>query len=259
MNSRMNPYLFVPDVKRFRRRIRGLEGTAARLWKSIQAPSEGGRLYSPALYNSAFAYLATGRESYARTALAEIQRTMEFYRAGEISIDVHFHTWCNSAPMARAAIMLDWIADASCVTESAFSEIREQMLDYTFKHPYSIAKSRLRTFDNQISSMAFCCATVGYLFGVKRGRDLRAQRMLDAGLMRFPDIFGLTPRGGYSYEGSTYFCQIVAPVVTWFCALAEEITGEDYFQRAFPPTGCSPAEILQTYRKIISPSGLMPP
>jgi len=117
----------------------------------------------------------------------------------------------------------------------------------------------MRTFDNQIASMSLCCTLVGYLFGVKRGRDLRAQRLMSAGMMRFPDLFALSPPGGYSYEGSTYFCQIVAPVVSWYCALMEEITGEDAFRRSFPPSGTSPETILRTYLKIVGPSGLMPP
>ena len=28
---------------------------------------------------------------------------------------------------------------------------------------------------------------------------------------------------GYSHEGSTYFCQIVAPVVCWYCDLPNAI------------------------------------
>ena len=235
--------------------MQAVEGITAHLWRSIQTlPRASGNLYG-----QAFSYLVTGEEAYAGRALEELQRALAVYRAGEISIDVHFHTWCNAAPMARMAVMFDWIADAACVTPEIYTSIGEQILDYTLKHPYQIAKSRTRGFDNQVASMSFCCAMVGYLFGVRRGDDPRAQRLLEAGLMRFPDIFALAPKGGYSGEGSTYFCQIVAPVVTWYCALAEEITGVDYFNHAFPPTGCSPREILELYRNPVGPSGLMPP
>ncbi len=249
-------YLLVPDVQALRAKIARADGTVAYLWKSLQAlpQAEGNGRYYPA-----FLHLVTGRDDYALTALAEIKAAMEVYRAGDLSIDVHFHTWCNSAPLARLAVMLDWIADSPVVTAADFAEIKEALLDYTLKHPYNIAKSRTLAFDNQISAMSFCCALVGYLFGVKRGSDLRAQRLMEAGIMRFPDIFALSPPGGYSGEGSTYFCQIVAPVVSWYCALMEQITGEELFSRPFPPSRLTPEEVLRTYQKILGPAGLMPP
>ena len=249
-------YLFVPDVQALRNKIAHAHGTVAYLWKSLQALpyADGNGRYYPA-----FLYLVTGREEYARAALAELKSAMEIYRAGDLSLDVHFHTWCNSAPMARLAVMFDWIADSPEVSAEDAAAIKEAILDYTLKHPYNIAKSRTLTFDNQISAMSFCCALVGYLFGVKRGTDMRAQRLLDAGIMRFPDIFALSPKGGYSGEGSTYFCQIVAPVASWYCALMEQITGEEVFSRPFPPSNLTPEEVLRTYHKILGPSGLMPP
>lgn len=257
-NTTMNTQskLFVPDVQALRDKIARADGTVAYLWKSLQSLpcAEGNQRYYPA-----FLYLVTGREEYARTALAEIKAALVDYRAGDLSLDVHFHTWCNSAPLARLAVMFDWIADAPVVTPAEFAEIKEALLDYALKHPYNIAKSRTLAFDNQISAMSFCCALVGYLFGVKRGRDLRAQRLMEAGIMRFPDIFALSPPGGYSGEGSTYFCQIVAPVVSWYCALMEQITGEEIFTRAFPPSNLTPSEVLRTYQKMLSPAGLMPP
>jgi hypothetical protein len=249
-------YLFVPEVAALRRKLARATGVPALLWKSLRRlPNTTGN----AVYGPAFCYLATGKEAYAEQALAGLREQMEVYLAGDISLDLQFHTWCNAAPMARLATMLDWIADSPAVSKRDFAAIKEAMLDYTLKHPYNIAKSRLRSFDNQIASMSFCCALVGYLFGVKRGNDLRAQRLMSAGMMRFPDIFGLTPPGGYSYEGSTYFCQIVTPVVSWYCALMEQITGEDLFHKPFPPNQTSPERILRTYLKIIGPSGLMPP
>lgn len=249
-------YLFVPDLQALRAKIARGRGMVGYLWRNIQAlpnADSNGRYYP------AFRYLITGEEEYAQQALQEIKQAMEFYRAGDFSMDVHFHTWCNSAPMARLAIMFDWIADSPQVSAADASEIKEAMLDYTLKHPYNIAKSRVLTFDNQISAMSFCCALVGYLFGIKRGKDLRAQRLLNAGIMRFPDIFALSPAGGYSYEGSTYFCQIVAPIVSWYCALMEQITGEEIVTHPFPPSNVTPEEILRTYHRIIGPSGLMPP
>jgi hypothetical protein len=81
---------------------------------------------------------------------------------------------------------------------------------------------------------------VGCPFGVKRGRDRRAQRLMASGMLRFPDYFALSPPGGYSGEGSTCFCQIVAPVVSWYCALMEQITGSLIFTDGTPrKTGCS--------------------
>jgi hypothetical protein len=254
--TRTREYLFVPDVEALRAKIARASGTAAYLWRNIQAlPYAAGN----GRYYPAFLYLVTGKDEYARAALAALHEALAFYHKGDLSIDVHFHTWCNSAPMARLAVMYDWIADSPVVTAADHAAIREAMLDYTLKHPYNIAKSRTRTFDNQISAMSFCCALVGYLFGVKRGSDLRAQRLLDAGIMRFPDIFALSPKGGYSFEGSTYFCQIVAPVVSWYTALMEQITGQALFTRPFPPSDVSPEEVLRTYHKLVGPSGLMPP
>lgn len=251
-----NEYLFVADLAAFRRKMKRLSPTAGRIWRSLEVlPNAGGN----ERYSAAFRYLVTGKEPYAKEALGQIRKAMEFYLAGELSMDVQFHTWCNAAPMARLATMLDWIADSRSVSARDFAQIKEAMLDYTFKHPFNISKSRVCTFDNQIASMAFCCTLVGYLFGVKRGSDPRAQRMLESGAMRFSDIFGLSPRGGYSYEGSTYFCQVVTPVVSWYCALMEQVTGQEYFNYPFPPSGTSPREILQTYAKIIGPTGLMPP
>ena len=239
-------YLFVPDVKALRRKVRNATGALGYLCRA----SEG---------HSAFRYLVTGKDDYARKALDEINATLDRYLAGEFTYDVHFHTWCNAAPMARTATNLDWIADSPAVSKKDFARIKEAILDYTLKHPFTRMKGRIASCDNQIGAMSFCCALVGYLFGVKRGRDLRAQRLMAAGLTRFPDMFGLSEPGGYSYEGSTYFCEIVSPITCWFTALAEQITGEDCFTRRYEPNGVSPETILRMYQRMVGPSGLMPP
>ena len=68
-------YLFVPDVQALRNKIAHAHGTVAYLWKSLQALpyADGNGRYYPA-----FLYLVTGREEYARAALAELKSAMEF-------------------------------------------------------------------------------------------------------------------------------------------------------------------------------------
>lgn len=255
---RRDPYdhLFVPSVPALRRKLKNSTGTLASMWRNIQAvPTAGGN----GRFFAAFCHLATGKDEWAEMALHAIDEDLEKYLAGDLSLDIHFHTWCNAAPMARTAAAFDWIADSRAVSPKDRRRISEAMIDYCFKHPFNIAKSRTLAFDNQIGAMSFACTLIGYLFGVRRGRDARAQRMMAAGLMRFPDLVALSPRGGYSFEGSTYFCQIVAPMTTLYSALVEQITGEDVFDRRWLDTGTTVREILDLYSKLVGPSGLMPP
>ena len=249
------PYLLVYDRDALRLKLKRAKGSLALLWRSIQAqPYAAGN----GAYFNAFCYLATGKESYARAAIAELKKALHAYRAGDRASVIHFHTWCNAMPLARLAIAFDWVADSPALAPSDAETMRETLIDYAMKHPASIARSRALTSDNQIGGMSFCNTLVGYLFGVKRGADPRAQRLLAEGAMRFPDLLALAPPAGYSLEGSTYFAQIVVPLLSLFAVLMEQITGEDHVSRRYGPGGHSVAEALDTYRRLIGPSGLLP-
>lgn len=254
-------FLYVENLPRLRKKLKDAEGPLRHIWLNIQNFVQAARneRHFPPFYYPAFHYLITEDEASARLAAEQIKETLAIYLAGDYSIDVHFHTWCNSAPMARLAVAFDWIADSPSLSAEEAREIQEAILDYTFKHPFNRLKGRMRRADNQVAAMSFCCALVGYLFGVKRGRDLRAQRMMADGMMRFPDLIGLSPPGGYSYEGSTYYGLIVSPLTAWYSALMEQITGEDHFFKTFPPNHTSAREILETFFKLVGPSGLLPP
>jgi len=237
-------YLFVEDVEKLRRKVRTARGSLAYLCRASAD-------------HHAFQYLVTGREQHAAKALEEINRRLDDYLAGDLTYDIHFHTWCNAAPMARLAASFDWIADSEAVSPEDYHRISEAIIDYTLKHPFTRMKGRVCAHDNQIGAMSFCCTLVGYLFGVKRGNDLRAQRLLSAGLMRYPDLFGLSPHGGYSHEGSTSFCQIVSPVTCWFTALVEQVTGEEYFSRRFPRWAWRSWRRRPAIRRLSRPSRLL--
>ncbi|MBI2192841.1 MAG: HEAT repeat domain-containing protein [Planctomycetes bacterium] len=254
-------YLFVDDLPALRKKLKTSRGVLRDIYQGLQAQIPDGVTDKPLppFYFPAFSYLVTGKEEHAALAAEAIRATLRTYLAGDYSHDVHFHTWCNAAPMARLAAAYDWIADSPSLSRSDVRDFQEAILDYTFKHPYNRLKGRMRAFDNQIAAMSFCCTLVGYLFGSKRDDDARAHRMLAEGLLRLPDLIGLCPPGGYSGEGSTYFGLIVAPVTAWYCALVEQITGQDVFFRRFPPHDTSAQDILGLYFRLVGPSGLMPP
>ncbi len=248
--------VLVPDPAALRRRLAGAEGVPAELWAQVRLLHKcagNGGLYA------AFCHLATGEKNWAALARQAMLPEFERHAAADTDTVAHLHTWCAAAPLTRLMIAYDWVADSGVFTAAEQARIADVCVDFTWKHPFSIARSRVPAADNQLAAMACCCATAGWLFGVRRGSSLRARQLLDYGLERYPELLARLPEHGYSLEGSVYFAQIFVPVMTLFTALAEEITGRELASVKFAPGAVSLLDVLRLQADLVGPSGMLPP
>jgi len=250
-------YLLVASVEHLRAKLTQARPPLDRWWPHfLQLARHQSELYP--LFPS-LAYLVTGEREYAELARQRVLAQVRALPAAEYTIHVQFHTWCNTNPIARMAIGYDWVADSGVFSADEQAEIAERFIDYAYKHPYLVAHSRMPAADNQIMSMAFGCAVIGHLFGIRRGADARARALFSYGVGRFPEFAGLSQPGGYSGEGSTYMDQIVMPSAALWAAFMEDVTGADYLDRQYPPNQTCLREALEMDARMISPGGLQPP
>ena len=251
-------YLMIEDIARLRSKMSRGQVPLDRWWPHFLQLARHHSTTFP-LFPS-LAYLVTEDEEYAAIARDRILEHTRKLLPYEYSLHVQFHTWCNAQPLARTAIAFDWVADSDVFSAEEFAEISEAFIAYAYKHPYMVAQSRTeRAADNQIMSMCFACAVIGFLFGVKRGNDPRARELFAYGVFRFPNMVGHCDPGGYSHEGSTYMDQIVMPSSALFAAFMESTLGEDFLEQRYPPNQTCLREALEMDAKMISPGGIMPP
>jgi hypothetical protein len=168
-------------------------------------------------------------------------------------------TWIYAAAMARRAIALDWVWDTGILNDSERDGFAELFVSDSLKYPYVVLHHRVPPHaNNQGLAMALNLMTVGYLFGVKRDRDPRARHMLEVGLQHVIQQVAFLPPGGYSGEGSTYMVGVADPLLAIACAVIEEITGEDFFNRELEPSGNCARRILELNTFLPGPSELLP-
>jgi|GEM_PF-3451593 len=208
------------------------------------------------------AWLLTGEPKFAakaRTTLFELAATVEKRERTDVT---QGHCWCDSFSFCRWLMLADWVWFSPVMTDEDRIHLEERFLYYLWAHPFQRLKTRAiesSPHNNQNGAMALACVTGGYLFGKKYGSDRRARRMLDLGLRHLRVFMLGFPKGGYSYEGSSYMAEVIGPVMVPALELVREATGEDLFECAVDADHATPREVLESMFKLSSPGGLLHP
>lgn len=208
------------------------------------------------------AYLLTGETGFAEQARRKLIEVAESVSERERSDWTQMHCWCDAFPFARWVLLSDWIWDSGVLSDADRSRLEERFLYYAWAHPFQRLRARpieLTPCNNQNGAMAFACAVAGYLFGKKRGKSPLARKLLELGVPHLLKFLTAFPRGGYSYEGSTYMAGVNAFLIPLGLDVVEAITGEDLFDRRDNEECASPREVLTSMVRLCSPSGLLHP
>ncbi len=215
----------------------------------------------PVWYSSYTVLAAVVTDDPSDRALARraFLRFVELKEEGDTSKDAQLHTHVTTAPLARWAAFYDWVADLGLFSAEEDAAIRRAMLDHAYVFALQHVRSRVRSFDNQILSSAFCAATVGYLLGIRRGNDPAARYMYAQGMQCLRDVLSKVPASGYSLEGSTYQEGVVFPVVSLAGMFLEETTGEPVFSEGLSPNYRPLKNVLEMSWRMIGPDALQPP
>ncbi|MEO0965236.1 MAG: HEAT repeat domain-containing protein [Planctomycetota bacterium] len=210
--------------------------------------------------HAAFCALVTGQAAW-REKLSEQLRRVPGWYAGLVELGKQdTDPWIHSAKMMRLAIALDWAWDLDAVDEAERDGLVDLVLRDAFENAFVALHRRVPPHaNNQGLALALHLAVTGYVFGVRRGQDPLARRLLEYGLHHLPMQIGLLPPGGYSGEGSTYLAGVADPLTVLACAFIEAITGEPWFERQIAPSGNSFKQVLRLNRHLRTPSGLLLP
>ena len=211
-------------------------------------------------YYQPLAYLITEDDVFRKQTRNMFMRFVEGVPEAELSQEAQYHTHVTSATLGRMAALYDWSVEMQLLNTVEQKAISCAMLDHAHKFAMQQLHGRTVTgFDNQVMSHAFCCVSVGYVLGQKRGSDPLAQRMLGLGLAWLRALFSLIPKGAYSLEGSTYNEQVAVPVALWSTIIYEQITGQEIFFSGCPKGAPSTYSMLNLLCRSVGPGGLMPP
>jgi len=247
--------IFVDDIAKLRAKLQRLTGHAGDLWRELRARARSGA--NP--WEAAFVALVTGGEAEARIFRDFLLARVKAMWDEDATDRVQVHTWCVAAPVTQLAILYDWTCNGDLFDAAEQEAAADAFVDFAFRHPYVVAKSRLPSSDNQLCTMLLCGAVVGYLFGYKRARSQRAQEIFTYCFSRFDEALASAGPDGYSLEGSAYMSRIQVPTVTLMAALWEWLTGAgDISRRALGPHGVSILDIIRVYYRTIGPDGLLP-
>ncbi len=211
-------------------------------------------------YYQPLAYLITEDDVFRKLTRDMFMRFVDSIPEAELSQEAQYHTHVTSATLGRMAALYDWSVEMQLLSAVEQKAISCAILDHAHKFAMQQLHGRTVTgFDNQVMSHAFCCVSVGYVLGQKRGSDPLAQRMLGLGLAWLRELFSLIPKGAYSLEGSTYNEQVAAPVALWSTIIYEQITGREIFFSGCPKGCPSTHSLLDMQFRSVGPGGLLPP
>ena len=208
------------------------------------------------------AFLLTGDPEFARRGKLRLFEVAESVAEREKGDWCQTHCWCDAFPFARWLIFYDWIRDSDVFSPADHAFLAERFLYYLWAHPFQRLKARAiegTPCNNQNGAMGFACALGGYLFGIKHGDHARARSLLALGLPHLRRFLTAFPRGGYSFEGSTYMSDVNALVIPLGLELMEAVTGEDLLDHRENAGCASPREVLCAIMRLAAPSGLLLP
>jgi hypothetical protein len=197
----MSKLMLLNDVNALRRKLTGARGSLAAKWQHFQKLAEYQAESFPlnpalvALVNNDDAAAARFRELFEKRLL-QIPSDCRSHAA-------QYHTWCWSIPLGRWAIAYDWMADTPAFADFNHVTAADVLIDAMYSQVYPRILARQPAGDNQIASMLLACGLIGYLFGVKRGSDPRAQRLYQIAMERGSEI-AATAEAQFVGEGSGY-------------------------------------------------------
>ncbi len=262
-----SPLFLLEDLSSFRVKITGLDGHWRRRWEIFLATARRekrsvrwyGSKSTDTPMHAGLAWLATGERDFAEIARRDLVWMLD--RHGEtLAVGAQDHdTWIYAAALARRAIALDWLWDAEVLEEDERERLADFFVAEALRYSWIVLQHRVPAHaTNQGLALALHCVITGYLFGVKRGCDLRARHLLAFALPHIVQQIALLPPGGYSGEGSTYLFRVADPLMAVACATLEAISGDEWYSRELWPNRNSAATVLELGPKLIPPSGLLP-
>ncbi|NJL70314.1 MAG: HEAT repeat domain-containing protein [Candidatus Competibacteraceae bacterium] len=203
--------------------------------------------------------MVTEEERYGEIARRDFRWMLDYHEQTLAVGAQDQDTWIYAAPLTRRCIALDWLWDRGALSASEQSDLAGFFIEEALKYSRVVLDHRVPPHaNNQGLAMALHGVVTGWLFGVRRARDARAQELLRFALPHLHQQIALLPPGGYSGEGSTYIFQVADPLMAIACAVLEEISGKDYYHRELWPSGNSVAQVIELDAKLIPPSGLLP-
>ena len=240
--------MLIDDLLALQHKLEHATGSLAAKWRHFKILAKRQSDVFP-LY-SAFVTLITGDQDAASRFREYLEHRIAELPGEEASIGWQFHTWCWSIPVARVAMAYDWIADDPAMADFDHLRAADTLIDVMHSQVYPRVLARVPTGDNQIASMLLACGVVGYLFGVQRGRDPRAQRLYRVAMARGAEI-AASAHPQFTGEGSRYMIGVNASVMGWWLAFLRWL-GKPCDLHTW--LGCQ-----QAGRNAISPSGMTLP
>lgn len=197
----MSKFMLLDDVAALRRKLTGARGSLAEKWRHFQVLAENQAEVFP--LNPALVALVTGDERAARRFRELFEQRLLQVPADCRSHAAQYHTWCWSIPLGRWAVAYDWLADSPAFADFDHASAADVLIDAIHSQVYPRILARQPSGDNQIGSMLLACGLIGYLFGVKRGSDPRAQRLYQIAMERNAEI-AASAHAHFIGEGSVY-------------------------------------------------------
>lgn len=248
-------YLLVEDVEKLRKKLNNPERYIHKYWKWFINVAEN----SPEEYHwyHPLIYLVTKDEKFAEYSKNTFLKFIDELPNRDFTMEIQFHHWCNAGAIAQYAIFYDWIADSPAISQSERNKIESGLVDYTFKHLMPSIQTKIeKSCDNQILSLIMCSLILGYLFGFKRKKYTSCQVLFNDAMRRLKIALGYIQTGGYSYEGTTYMNSVFIPALILISSFVKQVTGEDYFEKRFPPNNNTIKDVLNMCGKLFTSSGL---
>jgi len=253
------PLLNLPVMREKLARLKAAGGHPAAAWNAIERDVRK----APKAYFWYLPYVALMTEDKAIIAQAREQIDFYLYRTDNCGLmtGLQFHHWCYAFPHARWALWFDAMRRAGFytadeATERAAAFVRIQHRDF---FSGMLTKPYPECVDNQGTSLALSCLVTGMLFGDEPGSGAIARAMSEEALPRALSFIGHIDPSGYSGEGSTYQCRIIAMILPLLVEVIERILDKNVFDTPQEPNGACPRDILHMSAHSTMPSGLMLP
>ncbi|MFW6058723.1 MAG: HEAT repeat domain-containing protein [Phycisphaeraceae bacterium] len=211
---------------------------------------------------SALAYLLTGDAALAAITRERLLALADSVAERETTDTTQNHCWCDAFGFARWIVFYDWVHDSGAFSAPDHDRLAERSAYYIWAHPYQRLRARAiegSACNNQNAAMAFACAVGGYVFGLHRRRDRHLARACELGIDHLVRFLTAFPRGGYSYEGSTYMGKVNAAVIPLALEAVRHITGVDLLDARADGACATPREVLESIMRLMSPAGLLLP
>lgn len=254
---------FIDDIENLRMQILSPEHTSkkqAELWKLLMTSARS----APMAFGwfVPFVALITREEQDISNAREVIWVYLDKLDPMSFCSGLQFHFWCFAFPHAKISLYFQWLCTIGAFSSEEERYIAGRLVEYHFTNFYYglRTKPEPECIDNQVLSLAFSTALVGWLFSQGENPSKMAKIMLRDGLRRLPAVIGDMPLSGYSGEGSSYMDCVNGPAIPLAVEMLERVTGEkNLLFKAFDPNGAKPIQVLRMVAREFMPGGLLLP